>query len=290
MSKFKVIGGTVAGVVLVGGIILGAMSVTVIEAGYAGVVYNRSGGIEEKALGQGWQLVNPLQRVTEYPVSTNTINYEDVLVGTSDGKPIKTTFSYNYHIDVNDLPKIFSKFKGQDSETLEQGFLKQRLTEAAKNVTTKYSVLDVMGNKSQEISLAIQKGFAADVKDIGFIIESVTFTPPKPDEQTAKSIQAKVDAQQKLEQQKVELEKQKIIADTQRVQAQGNADAAVIEAQGKADANTKLQQSVTDKLLELKKIEVQLELAKNQNLPRVVGGNGSILNIPAEMFNGKATK
>lgn len=280
-NSFKV-GGAVLGTILVGGIILGTMSIASIEAGHAGVVWNRNGGLEDQTLGQGWHLISPLKRITEYPVSTNTVEYADVQVGTSDGKPITTSFSYNYHIDVDKLPAIFNKFKGQSSETLEEGFLRQRLTEAAKNVTTKYSVIELLGSESQEIALAIQKGFAEDVKDIGFIIESVTFTPPTPDAQTAEAIQAKVDAQQKLEQQKYELEKAKLVAETQRVQAQGNADKILIEAEGQAKANKILQQSLTDEL-----IQMQIAEKWDGTLPQVTGETVPMITLPETTTNTK---
>jgi regulator of protease activity HflC (stomatin/prohibitin superfamily) len=275
MSKAK-IGGAIAALVVVILVIGAIMSITVVETGHAGVVYNRNGGIEKQALPTGWHFINPLQRVTEYPIKTTTVEFKDVKVGTSDGKPIVTNFSFNYNIDQEKLPSVFSKFGGQSAGALEDGFLRQRLTEVAKSVTTKYSVLEVLGEKSQEISLAILKGFAEDVKQIGFVVESVTFTPPAPDENTAKAIQAKVDAQQKLEQQKTELEQAKIVAEQKRVEAQGNADKALIEAQGQAKANDVLKQSLTPEL-------VQMEIAKKWNgtLPTVTGGSTPMIQLPS---------
>jgi regulator of protease activity HflC (stomatin/prohibitin superfamily) len=275
LSRFA-IGAASIGITIVTGLILLAFFVTTIGAGHAGVVYNRNGGLEDQTLSQGWHWVSPMKRVTEYPIATETVSYADVKVGTSDGKPIFTTFSYNYHIDVQKLPAIFNKFRGQSAKTLEDGFLKQRLTEAAKNVTTKYTVMEVLGEKSQEITLAIQQGFASDVADVGFVIESVTFQPPAPDEQTSAAIQAKVDAQQKLEQEKVELEKSKVIADRQREEAKGRADAALIEAEAEAKSNELRRQAVTQEL-------IQMEIAKKWNgqLPQVQGGATPMLQLPA---------
>jgi prohibitin 1 len=274
MSNFKT-GAIIAGVVVLGGVIFGALSISHVDAGQAGVVYNKNGGIEKDALPTGWHFLNPMEHVIKYPTRTETVEFKDVKVGTSDGKPIVTNFSFNYHNDITKLPGIYTKFGPQSSESLEEGFLRQRLTEVAKNVTTKYSVLEVLGEKSQDISLAIQKGFADDVKDIGFIIESVTFQPPAPDENTAKAIQAKVDAQQKLEQQKVELEKAKIEADQKRIEAQGTADKLRIEAEGQAKANELLKQSLTPEL-------VQMEVAKKWDgkLPTVTGGSTPMIQLP----------
>lgn len=274
MSRF-VKGGIITGVVIIVLVIGISMCTTSIGAGHAGVVYNRSGGLEQQTLGQGWHVVSPTKRITEYPIATETVTYEDVTIGSRDGKPIKTTFSYNYHIELTKLPSIFNKFRGAKSDVIEKGFLKSRLTEMAKEVTTQYTVIEILGSKSSEVSLQLQEKFSKDVADIGFIIEAVTFTPPVPDEQTQKAIQSKVDAQQKLEQEKVDLEKAKITAEKQRVTAQGNADSALIEAEGRAKANAKLQQSITKELIEYKKIEKW----NGANSQVVTGGGDSSLMV-----------
>jgi regulator of protease activity HflC (stomatin/prohibitin superfamily) len=274
MNKFKV-GAILFAVALVFGFIITSMFITTIGAGHAGVVYNRNGGLEKETLGQGWHFVSPFKRVTEYPIATETVTYDDVTIGTRDGKPIQTTFSYNYHIELTKLTEIFNKFRGAKSDVIEKGFLKSRLTEMAKEVTTKYTVLEILGEKSSEVSMNIQEKFAEDAKEIGFIIEAVTFTPPVPDKQTQAAIQAKVDAQQKLEQEKVELEKAKVIADKQRVEAQGNADKALIEAEGRAKANKLLQQSITPELIEYEKAKKW-----DGKLPTVSGGNTPMIQLP----------
>jgi regulator of protease activity HflC (stomatin/prohibitin superfamily) len=271
MNKFKV-GAKIVAAVIALMLFITPMFITTIGAGHAGIVYNRNGGLEKETLGQGWHVVSPFKRVTEYPISTETVRYEDVTIGSKDGKPIKTTLSYNYHIELSKLPEIFNKFRGAKAQVIEDGFLKSRLIEMAKEVTTKYTVLEILGEKSAEVSMNIQERFANDVKDVGFVIEAVTFTPPIPDEQTQAAIQAKVDAQQKLEQEKIELEKAKVIAEKKRVEAQGNADAKLIEAQGQAKANEVLRQSLTKEL-------VQYEWIKKWDgkQPMVSGNDGGFI-------------
>lgn len=88
------------GVIMVGiGLVIAvgliAMSVKVIEQGHAGVVYNRSTGVEKETLGQGWHLVSPFKRVTEYPVSTETVRVKNFNVQTKDGKPLAVSLSYH---------------------------------------------------------------------------------------------------------------------------------------------------------------------------------------------------
>ncbi len=66
------VGAAVVGVALVLIVILAFLMIARIEPGFAGVVYSPSGGVEEDVLNQGWHIIAPFKRVTEYPVSTET--------------------------------------------------------------------------------------------------------------------------------------------------------------------------------------------------------------------------
>lgn len=51
----KKLGGFVAAIVLVIGLIICMKSLVRVPAGYAAVQYNANGGVEKKVLDQGWQ-------------------------------------------------------------------------------------------------------------------------------------------------------------------------------------------------------------------------------------------
>ena len=81
------------------------------------------------------------------------------------------------------------------------------------------------------------------------------------------AIEEKQVAQQKLL--KAETEKQTAITN-----AKAAAEAAKIKAEGDAEANKKLNDSLTDRVIENKKIEKW-----NGELPRVSGSGGTIIDI-----------
>ncbi|MED3912822.1 prohibitin family protein [Peribacillus simplex] len=261
------------GGILVGGI-LGVMSITAIGQGHAGVVYNRSHGIEEKALGQGWHMVSPFEKVTEYPISTETVKGGKFSVQTKDGKPLKVQISYDYMNELEKLPKIYDKFKGQDSETIQDGWLQTRLKKAALNVFSQYSVLEVFQHQG-EINAKIEEDFRKQVEKTGFIIDSVTLGAPTPDSKTAAAIQKVVDAQQKLEQLQIEKEQAKVKAEKKKIDAQGTADSDRIKAQGEADANVIVNKSVSEKLTDYKAVT-----GWDGKLPTVTGGSTPMVTIP----------
>ncbi|MEX5521502.1 prohibitin family protein [Bacillus cereus] len=248
------------GLVIVVGLI--AMSVKVIEQGHAGVVYNRSTGVEKETLGQGWHLVSPFKRVTEYPVSTETVRVKNFNVQTKDGKPLAVSLSYDYANELEKLPKIYNKFKGQSPNVIENGWLQTRIKKATLHVFSNYSVLEVFQHQG-EINAAIEKEFRGMVDDTGFMVDSVTLEAPKPDENTAKAIQGVVDAQQQLE--KLEIEKKQAIVAAER---------DIEEAKGKAQANEVLKQSLSPEIVEIKKIEKW-----DGKLPQVSGGATPFVQI-----------
>lgn len=224
-----------------------------INQGHAGVVYNRSHGVEEQTLGQGLHFVNPLERITEYPVSTETVK-NAISLATKDGKSLSVDLTYDYLNDVEKLPYIYNKFKGQKPTAIEESWLQARLRDSALTVTSQYTILQIFQER-EKISVAIEEQFREDVKEHGFLIENVVFGTPEPDENTAKAIQAVVDAQQQLEALKIEKAKATETAEKNLIESQGKADAQVAEAEGIAKANNLIQKSITPELL--KKMEME---------------------------------
>ncbi|MGG3920523.1 prohibitin family protein [Geobacillus thermodenitrificans] len=273
-STKSIIGAAVLGGGLIIGGILGAMSIEVISQGHAGVVFDRTHGVEDKTLSQGWHLISPFKRVTEYPVSTETVKVGKFNVQTKDGKPLTISLSYDYSNELEKLPYIYNKFKGQDPETIEDGWLQTRIKKAALNVFSRYSVLEVFQNQGK-INAEIEQEFRKIVEEHGFIVDSVTLGAPTPDAKTAQAIQAVVDAQQKLEQLQIEKEQAKVAAEKAKIEAEGKAQAKLIQAQADAKANQIINASLTDKLIELKRIE-KWDGDKNVTT-KVVGSDANVI-------------
>lgn len=249
-------------------IIVLAISTTYkIGPGFAGVVYNVDGGIEGETLGQGWHIVLPWKSVTEYPVSTETVYYQDektsnkdedinasVDANTKDGKKLNLNITYAYSMDQAKLPELFTKFRGQHYKDLEKGIMKNLMMNSIAEVTSQYNLLDVTGDKLPEVNAKIYEKFKNVLENDGIILETFTLVP-NPDEQTKEAIQKVLDSQNALVQSKVEKERAEIEAETARVTAKGKADAALIEAEAQAKANQLLLQSLTPEIIQNKQIE-----------------------------------
>lgn len=279
--KKRIIGGIVAGVIVVGGVIGFSASTVSIKPGYVGIVYSLNGGIQGDVLTQGMRGKAPWHKVTQYSVATEqgylsadekegSKGDDSFLIPTADGKTVNVDLEYSYHFDTEMLPVTFAKFKGQSGEQIEETFMRGKLKTWAGEVSSKFSVLDIYGEKRTELNRAVLEHVKTQFEPYGIVIDSISFSRIGLDPQTEAAIQERVNAQQALEKEKVETEKAKQIAERKKVEAQGAADAALIEAQGKAErtkveadaeaeANRKLAASLTPELL--KKMEMEARLA-----------------------------
>lgn len=282
----KIVGSIGIGFVFIVLLIFGYSCTYKVDPGYAGVIYSMDGGIENETLGQGFHVVAPWKKVIEYPVSTETVYYtknndgiekldNSINVNTKDGKQVNVSVTYAYHMDEVQLPSVFEKFRGQKSEVIEAGYMKNEMYQAINEVTSQYSLMELVGDKRPQINEAILDKFRSSLEPYGIVIETFNLSDVVPDEQTKEAIQAVVNAQNALEKAKVEKEQAEVDAEKARVAAKGKADAELIEAEGTAAANAKLQESLTPLIVEQRKLDKW-----DGKLPGIVTGDSNLLIQP----------
>ena len=247
------------------------------------------GGVEENVLPQGYHIVAPWKKVIEYPVSTETVYYtksadgkdddnkgdSSINVNTKDGKQVNVSVTYSFHMDADNLPAVFTKFRGRSTEEIEAGYIKNEMYQAINEVTSQYSLMDLVGDKRPEINAKVFEKFRNSLSEFGIIIETFNLSDVVPDEQTKEAIQKVVNAQNVYEQAKIEKQTAEVEAEKARITAQGKADAAVIEAEGQAKANEKLQQSLSDNVIRQHTIDKW-----DGKLPQYqLSDNGALLNV-----------
>ena len=283
----KIIGSIGIGFVFIVLLIFGYSCTYKVDPGYAGVIYSMDGGIETETLGQGFHVVAPWKKVIEYPVSTETVYYtknnddgdekkdNSINVNTKDGKQVNVSVTYAYHMDEVQLPSVFEKFRGQKSEVIEAGYMKNEMYQAINEITSQYSLMELVGDKRPQINEAILDKVRKSLEPYGVVIETFNLSDVVPDEQTKEAIQAVVNAQNALEKAKVEKEQAEVDAEKARVAAKGKADAELIEAEGTAAANAKLQESLTPLIVEQRKLDKW-----DGKLPGIVAGDSNLLIQP----------
>lgn len=267
-----------------------------IPAGYVGVVYNMNGGVDGEVLGQGWHLVAPTKKVTEYSVGLEQsyLSSEDVgdspddesfNIPTSDGKTVRVNLEFSYRFDEERVAETFVMFKGKSGEEIKNTFIKPKVMAWTQEVSARYPVTDIFGDKRTEINAQLDLYLREKFDAYGIIIDTVNFTDISVDDETAAAIQKKVTAQQELELANIEAETAKIQAEKDKQVAQIQAEQAIIEAEAEAqalliaaeaeaEANRVVAASLTSELLEQLKYEQW-----DGKLPTVTGTDGTLIDI-----------
>ena len=301
------IGATFLGIIFIVGIILCFMCMERVPAGYVGVVYDMSGGVDGEILSQGWHLVAPTKKVTTYSIGIeqsyltsedkgDSKKDESFNIPTSDGKTVKVNLEFSYRFDTDRVADTFVQFKGRSGEDVKDTFIKPKVIAWTQEVSAKYPVTDIFGDKRTEINAELDTYLKDKFAPYGIIIDTVNFTDISVDDETAAAIQKKVTAQQELELGNIEAETAKIQAEKdrqvaliqaekeremaeieaeqKRIEAQGEADALKIAADAEAKANKEIAASLTPELIDKIKYEQW-----NGELPQVQGSNTPIVNI-----------
>lgn len=291
-----ILGAIILAIIIFGGIIIAFSCSERIPAGYVGVVYNMNGGVDGEVLGQGWHLVSPTKKVTEYSIGLeqsyltsedkgDSPKDESFSIPTSDGKTVRVNLEFSYKFDEVRVPATFVEFKGKSGEEIKDSFIKPKIVAWTQEVSANYPVTDIFGDKRTQINAELDEYLKAKFEKYGIVIDTVNFTDISVDEETAAAIQKKVTAQQELElaqieaqTAKIQAEKEKevaqIAADKAIIEANANAEALRIAAEAEADANREIAASLTAELIEKIKYEQW-----NGDVPTVQGSSTPIIAL-----------
>lgn len=260
----------------IGGLVVLAvvLSMTQIEQGHRGVVYDRQDGVQKETLPEGVHFISPLKRVTAYPAGAiSSVDVDTFEVITKDGKVLEVSASYDYMNDPEMLPHIYTKFKGDKPETIEAGWLERRFKTSAIKVYAKYSVVEVFQNQGK-ITSSLLEDFKKSVAVEGFIVDSAFTSAPKGDKATNEAVQKVVQASQVLEELRIQEEQAEVRNRTRIMNENTDAKALEIRSKAEAEANQRIAKSVSEVL-------VQYEALKKWNgeMPQVTGGATPFVNL-----------
>ena len=149
-----------------------AASVAIVPRGYAGVIYDWDGGIQQEELGEGLNLVVPFkQHATNVDVRVKVWvhNDETVYVHTLDFHEIRVPFAVNWRIKASDAALVLQNVSGDPAETiLRHAALLSLRTEVGK------IRLDELAQSVSDIALAIQATITPQAEKHGIEIVYVS--------------------------------------------------------------------------------------------------------------------
>lgn len=270
----KKLGGFVAAIVLVIGVIICMKSLVKVPAGYVAVQYSANGGVKKEVLNQGWHWKSPMVKTTLYTVGLeqsyltaskkgDSPDDDSFTASSSEGKSMTLELTYTYQYKPNSVADVFTRFKGQSGKEVRDSFIKPNIVSWTKEIVANYKVSDILGSERANINSTVSDYLAKKFEPYGITISNVSLINIDVDEDTMKAINAKIKAQQDAETQAIQnqtnIDKAKADAEAEVTKAQGDADAKVIAAQAEADANAKINSSITDQLIRMKEAEARLK-------------------------------
>jgi regulator of protease activity HflC (stomatin/prohibitin superfamily) len=266
--------------------------IAVVPAGHVGipVVF---GHVQDRALPEGLNIVNPFAVVEETTVRTDRytmssvrdegpVKGDDSIVALSaDGLMMPLDVTIAYRVVGSDAPWLFRHIGPDYLDKIVRPAARTAVREAIAGFTSQESY----STRREELAQSMHTLLTARIRDLlaqtedsanrrGFIIEQVMIRnvqlPPK----VKNAIEEKLEAEQQALRMRFILEKERQEAERKRIEAQGISDFQKIVSSG-----------ISNQLLEWKGIEATEQLAHAPNSKIVIIGNpknGMPLIIPAE--------
>ena len=258
-AKKGFVGGISLAVIIIIGLVLLKMCTTRVPAGYVAVQYNVNGGVKDQVLTQGWHLVPPTIDTTLYTIGLeqsyltagkngDSVDDESFTASSKEGKSMTIDLTFTYQYQADNVVGVFNRFKGQSGKEVRASFIKPNIISWSKEVIARYAVSDILGSERADVNIALTDYLSNKFDAYGITISNVSLINVDVDEDTKNSINAKITAQQNAETQKINNQ-------TAIDKAEAEAQAKIIEAEAEAQANKTISDSITDELLEQKKID-----------------------------------
>lgn len=252
-----------------------------ISVGDVGVVYSTT-GVERETLAPGWHWVSPIKKVKRFPVSqqqivfsNNPADYNDKkhedwsIDAPASGGMVKMNLTVNYSFRADRVVDLYTRFNGMDGDQLVANYIQNSIIAYVKEVTPKFSVMDIYGERKSEVNQAISAYLNEKLaEEYGINVLSALIIDVELDDALRQKVMAKEQAKQDAE--IAELERQTSLAQAEtklamaeaqaeidRTEAQTAADVALIAAQAEAEANRIISASITPELIQMKEAEAR---------------------------------
>ena len=255
---------------LIGGIILVAIiifaSITTVPTGYVGVK-TRFGQVQDDIIQEGLNFKTPfIESIVKIDCRTQKIEYGMEASSKDLQKVSNIKIAVNYGVD-KQKANILYREVGKDFNSI---MIEPAIYETMKSAIANYTAEELV-TKRQEVSNLAQETLTNKLKDKGINITSLSMIDLSFSEEFDQAIEKKQVVEQQTQQAKYELEKAKV--ENEKKIENAKAEAEVMKQQN---------QEITDKTLELKRLEVQQKLIEKWNgqLPTTaLGENIPMLNL-----------
>lgn len=252
-----------------------------VEPGYVSLkvkLYGADRGVQDSVLKEGAVWYNRfLERTYEFPVfMQNAIWTKSVTEGSPvdesinfnsvEGAKINTDVALSYQIQREKIPSIFVELR-QDADYITKVYMRGKVRDSINRVASTMKVIDIFGEKKEELLLKAKQELDRELRPKGFIIDMIAFTDElRVDPKVEESINMTISASQKAIEAQNKVVQSKAEADQKIEEARGEAEGITLVAEAKAKANKILTESLSKELLQYEALQ-----RWDGVLPRVTG-------------------
>ena len=239
-------------------------SFVIVNPGHRGVLI-QMGAVKDTIFEEGLRFKVPfVQRVIGVNVQVQKLESEQS-ASSKDLQVINTTCAVNYHLDPGSVNKLYQQIGMSYAERI----INPAISESLKAITAQYTAEELISKRS-EVGMKIKEILESKLASYYIALDEVNLT----EFTFSKEFDAAIEQKQIAEQQAL-----KASLDLQRIEIE--AQQKIEQAKAEAESLRLQKQEVTPELVELRRIEAQLEAIKrwDGHLPNVTGGVLPFLNI-----------
>ena len=265
----KLSGGKIIAGIIVLALLFAIFCVSIVPGGYVGAIYSLKGGISDKIVGAGLEVIKPTEKVIRYSIATEQLlltaderkgsEGDESFDATCKDGVLNVDLEMSYRFEAENIPTIAKKYRGKSGEEIIDTIVKSKVKTYVNEVTSEYTVLEAYMDKKSELNVDLTTHLTKRLEPFGIVVESATIPRAEPNKAIKTAITERSKKAQEVEAAKLEQEKQKILAATKKIEAQGEADAAIAKAEGEAKANKLISDSMTKELLEKMEMEARIK-------------------------------
>ncbi len=256
-NKIVLVGVSTATLIILLLILLIFNPIVIVRAGQRGVVMNW-GAVQSRVLGEGLHFIAPIYQ-SVYKADVRVQKAETPADASSkDLQDAHSTIAVNYHIDPDRAWWVYQNIGKEYKERI----IDPQVQEIFKAVTAKFTAVELITLR-EKVRNETKNLLKTRFLEYGLIVDDISIVNFKFSGEFTKAIEAKQTAEQLALKAKNDLERIKI-----------EADQKVASAKAEAESLRLQKEQVTDKLVELRKIEVQSKAIDKWDgkLPYYTGG------------------
>ena len=172
---------------------------TKIPANSVGIVYSPFGGTKEQTLSEGFHAKNPFDKVYKISTEIQTAGISGLTTQTKDAQFLTSVFDIKYKVNEENAFVVFKQYRTLDK--MPESLITPVTQRVVESVTTRYNIIDILGEKRNEIYAELDKALAEEFAKYGVEFVSISITDMDAGEALEKAISDEAVAKKQQKQQ-----------------------------------------------------------------------------------------